>query len=212
MALEKLRITNLDLGLDIDVLFNPSEYTFEDANVWQELPNRGKKAGTQFTGRGLKKLSLELFFDTYEAGTDVRLHTNRIVDLLNPIEEKTRPPRCQIVWGKSNEQPKDFSGEWVLDTLKQQFTLFRADGTPVRARLTVSFKEYVEPKKQEQSNSSSNSFPAKTHTVQAGETLAGIAGKLWGRPGDWRLLAKANGIDNPQQLQPGRALTVPAVP
>jgi hypothetical protein len=212
MALEKLRISNLDLKDDIDVLFNPSEYTFEDANVWEEQKHTGQKSGTQFTGRGLKKLSLELFFDTYEAGTDVREATNRIAALLVPLDQKPRPPRCGIVWGQSKELAKDSRLEWVLESLKQQFTLFRADGTPVRARLTVTFKEYVEPEKEEKSNPKRNSFPAKTYTMHAGETLAGIAGTLWGRPGDWRLLANANNIDNPLRLQAGRVLTVPAVP
>ncbi len=213
MALEKLRIKNLDsTGDSIDVLFNPAEYTFEDANVWEEQKHPKQKSGTQFVGRSLKKLSLELFFDTYEAGDDVRRATNKIAALLIPIPQQTRPPRCEIVWGPSKELSKDSLFVWVLESLKQQFTLFRADGTPVRARLTVSFKEYIEPSKEEKSDPKRNSFPAKTHTVHAGETLAGIAGTLWGRPADWRILAKANNIDNPLRLEPGRVLTVPAIP
>ena len=43
----------------------------------------------------------------------------------------------------------------------------------------------------------------------SGDTLAGIAAGLYGRPAEWRRLADHNRIDDPRRLAPGRVLEVP---
>jgi hypothetical protein len=55
------------------------------------------------------------------------------------------------------------------------------------------------------------SSPDRTHShvAQLGETLAGIAGQFYQRPGDWRFIADANGIEDPRRLTPGAFLTIP---
>ena len=93
----------------------------------------------------------------------------------------------------------------------EQFVLFLGNGTPVRAKLSVGFKEYIPPTKQEQEHPGNRSFPAQTYTVKAGDTLSGIAGGLWDNPTLWRLLADENTIVNPRLLEPGRVLTVPSI-
>ncbi len=49
--------------------------------------------------------------------------------------------------------------------------------------------------------------PARTHTVQRGETLSGIA-QVYGVT--WQALAAANGLANPRWIYAGQVLTVPA--
>lgn len=212
MALEKLQIRNLDSKEDpFFVLFNPTEYTVEDANSWQEQERERRKPELQFTAQSLKKLSLELFADTYEQKEDVRRHTAKLAALLeiDPQNGK-RPPICQLEWG-GDDPSKSFPFRGVLESLKQQFVLFLPDGTPVRARMSVAFKEYVTPVEEEKENPKANSFPAQTYTVKAGDTLSSIAGELWRRPTDWRRIAAANDIDDPRDLAAGRVLAVPAV-
>ena len=214
MALEKLKIKNLDSGDEFEVLFNPAEYSLEDGNTWEEQERERRKPELQFTKQSLKKLSMELFVDTYEQRQDVRQHSGKVARLLiASIDESDgkRPPICQLTWGPRDPGAGDFPFVGVLESLKQQFVLFLADGTPVRARLSVSFTEYVTPQEQEQRNTQRRSFPAQTHTVRQGETLSGIAADLWKDPSAWRRIAEANGIDNPRLVEPGRVLAVPAV-
>jgi LysM repeat protein len=47
------------------------------------------------------------------------------------------------------------------------------------------------------------------HMVQRGETLGAIARRYLGDASKWRIIAEANGIDDPKQLQIGQALTIP---
>ena len=213
--LEKLRIQNMDTGEPpVLVQFNPAEFAVEDANTWQEQERQRRRPTLQFTAQSLKKISLELFFDTYEAGTDVRQRTSALARLLVASIDTSngkRPPVCQLEWGSARDDSGVFPFIGVMESLKQQFVLFLPSGVPVRARLSVTFKQYISPEEEEQQHPKNNSFPARTYTVEAGDTLSGIAGRLWQRPEDWRRIAELNGIDNPMALDPGRVLAVPYV-
>lgn len=47
------------------------------------------------------------------------------------------------------------------------------------------------------------------HTVARGETLGALAQRYLGDSSKWRLIAEANGIDDPKSLQIGQPLTIP---
>ena len=48
-----------------------------------------------------------------------------------------------------------------------------------------------------------------THVVRDGDTLQSIAHKTYGDPNRWRLVAEANGVDNPLHLRRGTPLNLP---
>lgn len=50
-----------------------------------------------------------------------------------------------------------------------------------------------------------------TYPVSNGDTLKGIAQKLWGNPSLWYLIADANSIEPSAQLKQGMSLTIPTV-
>jgi len=211
---KKLTIKNLENGEDIEVLFNPTEYTFEDASKWQEQEGNRRRPELQYTGGERKRLSMELFYDTYERKEDVRLYTGKLSQLLVVTTDNRnngkRPPTLELSWGLANKD-LGFPFKCVLESLKQQFTLFDSDGTPVRAKCSVSFKEYELPKEEQQREPHRGSYPEQTYTVREGETLASIAAALWKDPLKWRLLAQANGIRNPRIISAGQSLLVPAI-
>jgi phage protein U len=210
----KLQIKNLDNGDSFNVLFNPTEYTFEDASKWQDQQGQGRRPELQYTGGDRKRLSMELFYDTYEQKEDVRLYTGKLSQLLavttDDKNDGRRPPKLELSWGKANKDV-GFPFTCVLESLKQQFTLFDSDGTPVRAKVSVSFKEFELPKDEQQREPRRRSYPEQTYTVREGETLSSIAAALWKDPLKWRELANANGIRNPRILKPGQSLLVPAI-
>lgn len=57
-----------------------------------------------------------------------------------------------------------------------------------------------------QSSTSKKKTATKVYVVKKGDTLSGIAYKLYGDTSKWRDLAKANGITNPRLLQVGTKL------
>jgi len=89
-----------------------------------------------------------------------------------------------------------------------KFTLFNADGMPIRAVCSVAMEEMPgEPFKQ---NPTSGSYDVRrVHRLIAGETLASVAYAEYGDPTQWRPLAAYNGIDDPLRLQAGSTLMLP---
>jgi len=211
--LERLRVKNLDTGDHFFVLFNPSEYTFEDASHWADQDKMGQKPELHYTGGDRKKLSMELFFDTYESRIDVRQHTSKIAGLLVFNKEKHRPPKVELTWGPAppGGPYAEFPFVCVLETLKQQFVLFLNDGTPVRAKLSVAFTEFTLPEEELQKNEKHSPDLTKLYVVKVRDTVSAIAGIFYDDPGKWREIASANGIDTPRRLKPGQVLRIPKI-
>jgi nucleoid-associated protein YgaU len=45
--------------------------------------------------------------------------------------------------------------------------------------------------------------------VKDGDSLQSVAHRTYGDPGRWRLIAEANGVDNPLHLRRGTSLNLP---
>ena len=176
----------------------------EKSAAWEE---KGKQKTLEFVGISRKSFSIELFYDTYEAGTDVRVYTNEIVHLMDPTVEykgKKVPPVCLFSWGGFN-----FRG--IVEKVTQNFSLFLNSGIPVRAVLTVGFKQFNYPTEQARGNPPGD--PTKIRIVKDGETLNAIAAREYGDPSLWRVIADANKdrIANPRVLPAGTSLIIPAL-
>src|SRR5205809_1025024 len=98
-ALEKLKIKNEDTKEEFQVLFNPSEYSIDTAAKWQQQEKKGQRSELQYTGAERKKLTMELFFDTYEQQTDVREHIVKVGKLLLFNKDRHRTQLVTISWG-----------------------------------------------------------------------------------------------------------------
>jgi len=202
MEFAKATITPKD-GDPISVLFNPAEYRLNKGNQISESDTPGLAAPIlQFIGGRSRTLSLDLFFDTFETRTDVSPLTDKIYALLEINRDTHVPPLCTFRWGRLV-----FTG--VVETVDGRFTLFFPDGKPARATLSVSFKEAVDVTKAVRENPTASVDRRKTRTVKGGETLNTIAAEAYGDPGQWRPIARANGITNPLSLRPGQRLIVP---
>ena len=51
--------------------------------------------------------------------------------------------------------------------------------------------------------------PHRVHQVERGETLDRLAASYYGDSTQWRLIARANGIEDPLALEPGAILVIP---
>ncbi len=203
MGLERASVINTVTGDKVEVLFNPAEYMFEKSNRFAEvgIPGLGSPL-LQFVRGEIKRFSMELFFDTYEKGTDVRDYTNKIAGLLD-IEPSTHaPPVCLFSWGK-------VQFTCVLEDIRQRFPMFLDSGIPVRATLGVTFKEYTTTEIETRGRPLRSSDHITYRVVKEGDTLSGIAGEEYEDPRKWRPIADSNRLDNPRILKPGQILAIP---
>jgi len=204
MELAKATITPQDEA-PIYVLFNPNQYSLDQANTLAEVGIPGLSAPIlQYVRGNGRTLTMELFFDTWEQQRDVREHTDKIYGLLDIRGPLHRPPVCVFTWGS-------FNFDCVAERVGGRFTLFLANGTPVRATLSVTFKEFVEVEVLVRRPPTESADHAKTYLVRRGDTLASIAAAEYGDPARWRPIAEANRIANPRLLAPGTRLALPAL-
>jgi hypothetical protein len=198
-------------------MFNPEEYTVKKGINYAQASIPGLSAPIlQFVSGNMQTLDMELFLDTYEeyregnrvvnkAGEDVRNLTRKLTDLLKIAPSLHAPPVLLFTWGS-------LSFTCVLAEVSQRFIMFLPDGTPVRARLQVSFHEFtnadLEPKEVKRETADFSKF----YVVGQDETISGIAARLYGNPTMWRPIAIRNKVSDPMTLPIGLKLLIPQLP
>ncbi|MDQ6612021.1 MAG: hypothetical protein M3Y64_06280 [Gemmatimonadota bacterium] len=149
MPLEKARLMEIDAdesarvvgGTEIPVQFNPASLKLSLANKVETQDTRGQQT-RQYLGMTSTTLSFDLEFDTSDEGaTDapvsVRTRTAAIERFVLPKgngKQKQKPPKARFVW-------HDLQIDGIIEDLAIDFTLFASDGTPLRARMSVTMKE-----------------------------------------------------------------------
>jgi hypothetical protein len=201
----------------IPVMFNPEEYSINRDNNFAQTGVPGLSAPIlQFVHGNMQTLEMELFVDTYEAhsagsrvlnqaGEDVRHLTDRIVGLMDIDATTHAPPVLLFTWSS-------LSFRCVLARANQRYIMFLPDGTPVRARLQVTFNEFRDIDSEAKEIKRQTADFSKLHVVVDGETLSSIAFKKYGNPAQWRPIALVNEIDDPRTLPVGLQLLVPQLP
>jgi nucleoid-associated protein YgaU len=220
MALTKATIEILDddavdpsrgLPRTFSVQFNPTEYSLEKGAQLAEIAIPGIDSPIlQFIRGQNEKLSLELFFDTTEQGMDesardVRDLTRSIYQLVKIQPRTHAPPRIRFTWGQG------LSFKAVVETVQQKFSVFNPLGVPLRATVTVTFREYKTLEEQLSELNLQSADHSKRYTVRRGDTLSGIAAEQYRDPREWRRIADANAavVDNPRRLATGATLLIP---
>ena len=210
MSLVKAQITIEHTGERFDVFFNPEEYTVNKDNNFasQAIPGLSGPL-LQFVHGNMRTLEMELFFDTWDTPElekrDVRDLTNKITGLLTIDSDLHAPPVLLVSWSS-------LQFRCVLARASQKFIMFANDGTPVRARVTVTFNEFIDAEREAREINRQTADFSKVYTVTQGQTLSGIAAILYDNALLWRPIAVANNIDDPRAIETGQSLLVPSLP
>ena len=113
-----------------------------------------------------------------------------------------RPFYLAVVWGK-------IYIECVLTSLNITFTLFDADGSPLRAKVTCGFLQRKPNGEAARDTSFESADLTKLKSVIEGDTLPLIAKKNYESSSFYLQLAKANKLKNFRKLKPGMKLVLP---
>ena len=112
------------------------------------------------------------------------------------------PPVCLFIWGA-------YIFPCIIERVNKKFTMFLPSGIPVRATLSVTLREYVEPDLTTKGTPLSSPDRTKRRIVKQGDSLWTIAAKEYGDPALWRAIAKENRIDDPRTLEIGKEIKIP---
>jgi hypothetical protein len=224
----------------ITALFNPRHLQYSKDIAWKIDPITGQTAlagyhQILFTSSNPRTLTIDLFFDTYEgepdvsgtgtsalqqalatvkpinpfnqtpSGVNVGDYTKLVAALGTVLPDLHRPPLCKLTWGDQTLI------QGVLTHLTEDFTMFLVDGTPVRATLSCTFTEAVDPDNAAEISELQSADVIKQRVFRRGDTLSSISQEVYSDATQWRVIADANAIDNPRDLDAliGRSLIIP---
>ncbi len=200
-----------DGSTKLEFRFNPKELSISKAATWNRPTNKGAKHSTkpEFGGVQPQTVQMELFFDDWEGKGDLVKDIEKLLGWLKPTDKsirgkKPQPQPLKFQWGQG--PLAEFKG--FLKSVSAKYTMFKPDGTPVRATAQITLEEIpVDPGK---TNPTSGAIAGRrSHVVAAGDSLHSLAFREYDDPGLWRGLAAFNGIDDPLRVAPGTRLLIP---
>jgi hypothetical protein len=203
-------------GARLDVQFNPTEYTLNKAAQLAEIPIPGLDSPIiQFVRGQTETMTVELFFDSTEDGTDnaaksVTEKTDKFYDLVKIDPDTHAPPVLLLTWGGTSFPAEDRNGfKCLVSSIRQQYTYFSPLGVPLRAKLTVELKEYKTLEEQVEALNLRSADHTKADVVVEGDTITSLAYRAYGDSASWRRIAEANRIEDPLAVAPGTILRLP---
>jgi hypothetical protein len=212
----KLAIEN---GETIQALFNPTELTITKGNNWTFDPIKGTSLPKgKFGGGKPREMQINLLLDQTlpNGGMSVKDMADKLLKMMEVPSgaggggANAVPPLVTFQWG---DMP---SFKAACTSLTIAFQLFKPNGSPIRAdvKLALTQAETATSASSNSSNSRTNPTTRSAgglgvHVVRDGDSLQSVAQKTYGDPNRWRLLAEANGIDNPLHLRRGTPLNLP---
>ena len=190
----------------IPLRFNPTEYRLQKTNEFQDIPIPGLEAPpVQFIRGGTEKLSVDVLLDTTDSLLDVRSeYVNKLSSLMRMKSELHAPPIVRFIWDSAI-----FRG--VLDSLTITYELFTEGGIPLRAKAEMSLTAYRPVAVQVREIKAASPDTEKSVVLRRGDRLDDLATAIFGDPGRWRDIARANDIRDPREIEPGRLLLVPRI-
>lgn len=214
------KLGSSQLGI-INCAFNPYRYTISLSNNFNSVGlDENKNFRFELNQQNISPRTLtinELWFDTYEAWgsyaakSDVREITDKLTGMAelrfndSQPQAKPDPPKVAFEWGS-------FRFLAVIQSLTLEFNLFLADGTPVRAKADITFKEFKHRKSYPKQNPTSGDGALnRIWRITVGDRLDLIANQVYGDASKWRLIADQNQIENPFALRIGQELIIPAI-
>ena len=218
--IKKAKIEILDLegnkiDEDIEVLFNPSQYTLsESASYGKSGGRRGRASSMSYNGGGATMLSMELFFDTSpvlsasgkenKSATDVSEKVKKFEELVYIRGELHAPPMVRFVWGSLS-----FKG--VVTEIKSTFTKFMENGMPVQAKVSLSLTAYHKQKDEKRKSPFESPDRTKCRMIREDYSIWDMAQNEYGDISKWKVIARANNISNPLEILPGTIVKIPAL-
>ncbi len=193
---------------------NPSQIEVSRGLVVGDVSSANSGRGSQRIEK-IKSLTVKfpkLIFDTYEQRTSVR---SEVIDKLEAAvagnyDKNRKVSIVTLNWGKFTESSHSLEYTFVIERLDITYTMFLPDGTPVRAEVALSLRQYLLTPPDAKAAKAGQEVQQRD--VKKGDTLQSIAADSYGDPRQWREICRVNKIDDPMKLKPGTRLIVPPAP
>ena len=143
--------------------------------------------------------------DSVPVNDQISLFKAHTIDYQNDTHEP--PLYTEISWGRFAGNDDIFKGR--LTQLDITYTQFKPDGEPIRAELTVAFKEYINFETMLKKQNKNSSDLTHQRTVLAGDTLPLMTQRIYGDAKYYKQVAKYNQLTSFRHLTPGTQINFP---
>ena len=193
-------------GDTIQCAFNPETYSVSKTNIWTYKPNQSKDYPKPEFGGGMPMVyTMQLLLDVSLQGSDQSIK-DQANALMKAMHGGGSPPKfVTFSWG-STQLPKA-----APLSISIQYAMFHPNGDPMRAFVDLELAQADDssPPGQAQNPTTRGTAGLRSHIVQDGDSLQSIAYESYGDPTRWRVIAEANGVDDPLRIERGTALGIP---
>lgn len=193
------------------VQFNPTSYSRGFEVEYSEQNGAGNTAGAaQFQRIKAGDFALEFTLDGTGVGggtpADVPARVQDFLRVARDFDGDIHRPRfLKVGWGT-------LMVKCVLKSVTLNYTLFKPDGSPLRAKISATFTESQdEPLRTAREDRRSADLTRWREIIQ-GETLPNLAYRHFADETLYARLARFNDLDDFRDLQPGRTLKFPPLP
>ena len=198
-------------GQPYSVMINPDSIKWNHSVEYNEQQPPGTSSPSQkYKSTPCQKLSFDIVIDCTgiidSTRTDMATEINALETIVYTYNGSIhRPNFVTIQWG----QNISFNG--VLTTFDTNFTLFRPDGSPLRAKVSLSFSQYISPSTVTKLDAPES--PDLTHLVIVTQntTLPQLCQQVWNDESLYVQVAKYNGLNKFRNLKGGTKLLFPPV-
>ncbi|WP_264537871.1 hypothetical protein [Flavobacterium sp. N1736] len=192
-------------------MINPDTIKMQKSIEYNEQQAPATSSASQkYKSTPSDKLTFEMVIDCTGVVDSKRIDMNKEITALETIiytynGKIHRPNFVKIQWG----QNITFNG--VLESIDVSYTLFKPDGSPLRAKISLSFSQYISPKTVTMQDAPES--PDLTHivTVSEGMSLPQLCLQTWNDDSLYIQVAEFNGLNKFRNLNGISKLIFPPV-
>ncbi len=198
-------------GNPYTVMINPESLKWDRSVEYNEKQAPDSSSASQkYKSTPSESLSFDIVIDCVGIVDSSRTDMSTEISSLEKIVytyngDIHRPNFVKVQWGK------DLVFKGVLKSFDTSYTLFKPDGSPLRAKVSLSFGEYSSP--DQVAKEDGDNSPDITHLVNVveGDTLPGLSQKIWNDNSYYVQVAAYNGLNKFRDLKGIDGLLFPPI-
>lgn len=197
-------------GEPYHVMINPESIKWERAVEYNQQQPPGTSAGSpEYKYTPSEKLSFEIVIDCTGVVDKKRTTMKTEIDALEKIvytyvSDIHQPNYVTIQWGS-------YLFKGVLSSMDTSYTYFKPNGDPLRAKMSLSFAQYVAPTEVEKKDKPNSPDLSHLVVVKEGDSLPQLCNKIWKDPTYYTQVAAYNGLNKFRHLKGGEGLIFPPI-
>jgi Contractile injection system tube protein len=206
---------------EFSAFINPDELTINYTSRFDDQPAAGKTtASGNFLGTDPIDLTLKFYLDGTNAAGKLKGADDSEMTVAQKLTEfysvcgynstVHRPAYVEVVWGNLHFlrfDPEIFFGS--VTNVSVNYKLFNNDGTPLRAILSATIRQYVKPEESESGGQPESPDLTHIRVVKEGDTLPAMSYTIYGNYKYYMEVARVNRLNDFRNLQPGVKIFFP---